>query len=375
MEHDRARVEDGPSGVRGEQVSGPLDDLGVAGSEGCLQHALERQQPVHVAGQLVQNASVERAHESAGALGLPGGEPQEAGLGAHDGNSLGGRELLALGRDDGARGRVTGLHGGVALHGLDHHPGVGKAGPLGRRDGQLDQPGRGVGAPAQQVEHQPPRRREELRARRFLAQPLEGAHVPVDGLDVQRLARHLQAPQVRLQPGVRVEDVRGDLVELAGQLHARLQVIRAPVRGECGVEAVGEQLRDVHALRSVHRLVRELHRPRGLARVDPAPGERGSDAGPVRVVGGADQHVVELGGQPARLGAEDVAPMLRRAPRASTRRGRRPHGSVRSPRHTGGPPPPRPAARAASARSRRSRRMRSPRLILVPGRRTSGRIS
>ena len=185
VEHDRARVEDGPSGVRGEQVSGPLNDLGVAGAEGRLQHALERQQPVHVARQLVQNASVERAHESAGTFGLPGGEPEEAGLGAHDGNSLGGRELLAFGRDDGARGRVTGLHGGVALHGLDHHPGVGEAGPFGRRDGQLDQPGRGVGAPAQQVEHQPPRRREELRARRFIAQPLEGAHVPVDGLDVQ----------------------------------------------------------------------------------------------------------------------------------------------------------------------------------------------
>ena len=112
---------------------------------------------------------------------------------------------------------------------------------------------------------------------------------------------------MRLQPGVRVEDVRGDLVELAGQLDARLQVVRAPVRGECGVEAVGEQLRHVHALRPVHRLVRELHPPRGLARVCPAPGERGSDTGPVRVVGGADQHVVELGGQPARLGAEDVA--------------------------------------------------------------------
>ena len=52
VEHDRARVEHGPSGVGGEQVSGPLDDLGVAGAERRLEHALQRQQPVHVAGQL-----------------------------------------------------------------------------------------------------------------------------------------------------------------------------------------------------------------------------------------------------------------------------------------------------------------------------------
>ena len=77
----------------------------------------------------------------------------------------------------------------------------------------LDQPVRGVGPAAQQVEHQPPRRREEHRSRRLLAEPLEGAHLPVHRRDVERLAGHLQAPEVRLQPDIRVEDVGRDVVQ------------------------------------------------------------------------------------------------------------------------------------------------------------------
>ena len=55
---------------------------------------------------------------------------------------------------------------------------------------------------------------------------------------VKRLARDLQAPQVRLQPGVRVEDVRGDLVEPAGQLHARRRRSSGP---QCAASAASRQ--------------------------------------------------------------------------------------------------------------------------------------
>ncbi|MGI8815958.1 MAG: hypothetical protein ACR2G2_11970 [Pseudonocardia sp.] len=78
------------------------------------------------------------------------------------------------------------------------------------------------------------------------------------------------------------------------------------MRGERRVEAVGEQLRLVHALGADQRFVGELHRAGGLAGVGPAAGERSRETCPVRVVGGTDQHVVQLRRQLARLGAEHV---------------------------------------------------------------------
>ncbi len=193
------------------------------------------------------------------------------------------------------------------------------------------------------------------RTRRFLAEQFEGADLPVDRLHVERLAADLQAPQVGLQPGVGVEYVRGNLVEPGRQGPAQVELVGAPVRGQGGVEAVGQQVRGADALRPVDRLVGEPGAAVGPAGVGPAAGERGGQPGPGRVVGGAGQHVVQLGRQFARRRRRTGRPTPRRAPPGSSRRGRpSDRHRVNASSYRRAATSPRPAVRAASARSRRS---------------------
>ena len=78
--------------------------------------------------------------------------------------------------------------------------------------------------------------------KQVLAESIEGPHVPVDALEVQGLARHLQPPQVGLQAGVGVEHVGRDVVEPGRQPDADIELVRSPVAGQGGVQAVGQQL-------------------------------------------------------------------------------------------------------------------------------------
>ncbi|MGI8815957.1 MAG: hypothetical protein ACR2G2_11965 [Pseudonocardia sp.] len=52
-------------GIRSEQPRGRVHDLDVADAERCFQHALQREQPVDVAGQVVEDTAVEAVHEGA----------------------------------------------------------------------------------------------------------------------------------------------------------------------------------------------------------------------------------------------------------------------------------------------------------------------
>ncbi|MEP7025865.1 MAG: hypothetical protein ABJB47_19110 [Actinomycetota bacterium] len=54
-----------------------------------------------------------------------------------------------------------------------------------------------------------------------------------------------------LEPGVRVEDMRGDLVQLGGQRPPYVEFVRPAVRGQGGIQAVREQFRGAGPLRPV----------------------------------------------------------------------------------------------------------------------------
>ena len=203
--------------------------------------------------------------------------------------------------------RVAGQGRRVGVHRLEHHPGISEGRLFRGGRGHARQPGRGVGPAAQQVEHQPPRRREEQRPGRLLAQPFQSAHLPVDRLDVEHLAGDLQPPQVSLQPRVGIQDVGRHLVESAqpatGARRARPAPSARRVRRRGSRRPVPAA---PAALRTVHRLVRELDGARRMAGVRPAAGQRSRQPGPGPVVGRAGQHVIQLGRQLARLGPEHV---------------------------------------------------------------------
>ncbi len=249
---------------------------------------------------------MESVHEGPGTVQLPGANPQERGLGAHSRDAFGQCERLSLGRPGFARGGVGGLRRGVGVHSLEHHPGIREGRLFSRRRGQARQPGGGVGPATQQVEHQPPRCREEQRSGRLLAEQFQGAHLPVYRLNVERLAGNLQPPQVCLQPRAGIEDMGCDIVEPGSQRPAHVQLARPPVDCECGVKAVRHQFRGADALRTIHRFVCELDGPPGLPVVRPAAGKCSRQTRPCCVVGRPGQHVVQLSRQLARLGPKQV---------------------------------------------------------------------
>ena len=316
---------------------------------------------------------MECVHQGAGAVQLPGADPEEGGLGAHRRDAFGQRERLALGRAGRAGGGVAGLGRRVGVHRLEYHPGIREGRLFGGRRGHARQPGRGVGPAAQQVEHQPPRRREEQRPGRLLTQELQRPHLPVHRLQVERLAGNLQAPQVGLQPRAGIEDVGGDLVEPGGQRPADVELVGPPVRGESGVEAVRHQLRGADALRTFHRLVRELDGTRGLTGVRPAAGERRREPRPGsrRRSCGPARRTAGPAACPAR--PRTGRPRPHRAPPGSTRRDRPRPGSASPPRRTAVPRslPDRPREQRRPGRGDRGRwTSASPRLIVgFPARR------
>ncbi len=113
-------------------------------------------------------------------------------------------------------------------------------------------------------------------------------------MQVEQVAGDLQAPQVRFQPCVRVGHVGGHRIKPGRQPAASLQLVRAPVDGQGGVEAFGDQRWVADRLGEGERLLRERDAPVLPARVAPGAGERGGQSSPGRVVLGADEHLVQV---------------------------------------------------------------------------------
>ena len=76
VEHHRARVEHRPAVVGGEQPGRLLGHLAVRDGQGGFEHALEGQQPVHIAGQVVEYRPVEGVHEGTSTVQIAVKYPQ-----------------------------------------------------------------------------------------------------------------------------------------------------------------------------------------------------------------------------------------------------------------------------------------------------------
>ncbi len=100
--------------------------------------------------------------------------------------------------------------------------------------------------------------------------------------------------------------MRCDVVQPGRQGSADVQLVRAPMRGEGGVQAVGHQFGGADSLRPFQGFFGELDGAPRMAGVGPTSGESRPEPGPRAVVGGAGQHVVQLCGQPPWLGAEQI---------------------------------------------------------------------
>ena len=232
----------------------------------------------------------------------------------------------------------------------------------------LDQPGRGVGPAAQQVEHQPPRRREEQRPRRLLAQhapgPASAGASPGTSSASQATCRPHRCACSRAS-GSRTWAATSS--SRAASAPAHVELVGAPVRGEGGVEAVRQQLRGAHRCGPFHRLVGELDGARGLAGVGPAAGQRRRQPGPGprRRWCGPARRTAGPAACPARRRTRRPRP--RRARPGSSRRGR-PSARQRVDRlvvEAGRARlPDRPRARHRPGRGDRGRSTRSPRLIV-----------
>ena len=130
--------------------------------------------------------------------------------------------------------------------------------------------------------------------------------MPVDALQVEGLARHLQPPHVGLHAGGGVEHVGGDLIQPGRQSDPNVQLVRSPVAGQGGIQTVGQQLGLVGTFGVGDGLVGERPGPSGVAGVGPAPSEGRAQPGPVGVVDGPSKQIVQLGRHFARIGAVDV---------------------------------------------------------------------
>ena len=91
---------------------------------------------------------------------------------------------------------------------------------------------------------------------------------------VEHLPRHRERPQLGLQPGVVVGEVGGDVAEPHRPVTPQGQVVGSPVRGERGIEGVGEQHGIVLLVGQMQRLDRERSGSARFVRVGPAPGQR-----------------------------------------------------------------------------------------------------
>ena len=89
VEHHRAGVDHRAALVRREQAGRRLDDVPVADGQRGLEHALQGQQPVDVARQVVEHAAVERPHQRARAVRVAGADPQVTRPRAERGDALG----------------------------------------------------------------------------------------------------------------------------------------------------------------------------------------------------------------------------------------------------------------------------------------------
>ena len=273
MEHHRPGVDHRTALVRREPGRDVRHQLGVLDRERSLEHALQREQPVAVAGEGLQDVGGEGRDHLADPVAPTGAEPHHRCLGADDGHPLlDGVGLVEL-RLRRAGARVACDQGGVAGHVVQDAEGVRDQGPAGRLLGGRPQDRQGVGAPMEQVQGKSPGRGEEPRLWRLLCQQFEGPHLPVHAGQVEHLPGERQPPHMGLQPAVRVRQVCGGVPEPDRPGPPALELVGAPVRGQRGIERIGQQ----HGLGvgsdDREGFLGERACSAGLPRVGPAAGE------------------------------------------------------------------------------------------------------
>ena len=242
------------------------------------------------------------AEEPGGRLKRTHRGEQERALGKYRPGSLSPAEgLVCLGLLNACRS-VAAHQGGVGRHRVQDALGVRDERVLRGFAGNTTKVGSGVGATAQQVEHEPAGRGEKRCRGVVLREQLDGAHRPVHAQQVEGLAAHRQHPELGPQPRLRVGQVGGGGVELLDPGSSQRQVVGPPMRRQSGVEAVHEQHGVLAASGGIQRDRGERHTPAGVSRVGPAPGERRCDPGPVALVDAAQVCRVETGRQRPRHG-------------------------------------------------------------------------
>ena len=100
--------------------------------------------------------------------------------------------------------------------------------------------------------------------------------------------------------------MRGDVRELAREVDPHLELVRAPVRGQSGIERVGQDHRISCGLGVLDGSDSERYGARVLPRVGPATGQRGAEQRPVQIGVAGVVRLEEYGGNPAGLGAEHI---------------------------------------------------------------------
>ena len=149
----------------------------------------------------------------------------------------------------------------------------------------------------------------------------EGPQLAVNRLQIERFAGDLQPPQVCLQPGVGIEDVGRDFIELGRQRAADVELVGSPVRGQSGVEAVGHQFR---------RAPPSAHAPRPRRRTGPRAASARHRPSSGRALRRAGHGSRRLSYGPARHTAGPAnCPARSRTRRPRPRRGARVHASSR----------------------------------------------
>ncbi len=130
----------------------------------------------------------------------------------------------------------------------------------------------------------------------------------MDARHVECLESNGQTPQVRLLTGTGVEQVGGGVIELGRPGPPARQIVGAPVRGERGVQAVGQHNGVQQRAGDLDCLVGEGNCPAWLAGVGPDPGQRRCEPCLRGRVVDLDVHLMQPGREQAGPGLEALTP-------------------------------------------------------------------
>lgn len=276
LEGDGARIHDRPAGVRSQQLHPGAGDVDQT-RRGCSVDALgDGQHPVHVIGDRRETGADDLGDDPCTAVSVAGLDPQDGGFGEQRPDAVtDGVVLIELGLGPQQHG-VVALPDALPEQRMLHGVGVGDPGGVADRLCFRDECPGAVHVVGEEGVHRATGQSEELwhRLSGLFRQPVERRQLALDADDVDGFECCRQPPQMGVEPGPHVGDMRRDVLQPRGDMQSLGQVVGAPGGGELRVQCIGDQRRVADFVGECYRFRCERSAAVRVVAVDPRAGER-----------------------------------------------------------------------------------------------------